>query len=293
MKNISEETLEELSAVFTKAVNEAYTTGLEEGREGVASTVDEPKTKFKTEKRNAQVGERILIVNSESTIHQYGNGDVGTVKNVQYYGVGVEEWERKIYHSEYEVIIEDEIPLQDGPPYAVAPVKSPNQQRAKLNQRAEEFVEKYTKHNSEATAGTGVMCRSVVVIPNFIVNDKKRTVVVLLGLVANTNQIVAKGIAKCMPGDVFNEWIGKAIALCKALEIDIPDEFMHAVQPTELVVGHYVINNYQPDLKGHVTKMDSKWDKKDGKAFRHTHDSGFMLSNRVTIIDDTNAEYSS
>src|SRR6185312_2029016 len=102
---------------------------------------------------------------------------------------------------------------------SVSPTKSPNQQRAELIQRAREFVE---GQESEYYL-------------DFVVNTEKRTIVALIKL--STGSVMTRGIAKCMPTDVFNDWIGKAIALCKALEIEIPKEFVEAVQPTEIVKG--------------------------------------------------------
>lgn len=70
----------------------------------------------------------------------------------------------------------------------------------------------------------------------FIVNKGKRTVVVLMrGL--GSGKMRAKGIAKCAPDDCFNVHIGKAIALRRALGIDVPSEYLNAPQPTEVRVG--------------------------------------------------------
>lgn len=73
----------------------------------------------------------------------------------------------------------------------------------------------------------------------FVVNAKKRTVVALIyGYYSKT--LYAKGIAKCAPNDCFNSHIGKAIALRRALELPVPDEYLNAPQPTEVRVGDVV-----------------------------------------------------
>lgn len=73
----------------------------------------------------------------------------------------------------------------------------------------------------------------------FIVNNQKRTVVVLLSG-ANSSKVYARGIAKTAPDDCFNEHIGKAIALHRALGLEVPDEYLNAPQPTEVRVGDVV-----------------------------------------------------
>ena len=50
----------------------------------------------------------------------------------------------------------------------------------------------------------------------------------------------ARGIAKAAPDDCFNVHIGKAIALHRALGLEVPDEYLNAPQPTEVRVGDAV-----------------------------------------------------
>lgn len=75
--------------------------------------------------------------------------------------------------------------------------------------------------------------------PEYIVNKEKRTVVALLKP-KHTHvgkSVRAKGIAKCAPTDCFNVHIGKAIALRRALGLEVPAEYLNAPQPTEVQVG--------------------------------------------------------
>lgn len=67
----------------------------------------------------------------------------------------------------------------------------------------------------------------------FIVNEEKRTVVALM-VETDTNKVGRKGIAKCHPDDCFNVHIGKAIALRRALDLEVPDEYLNAPQPAEV-----------------------------------------------------------
>lgn len=71
---------------------------------------------------------------------------------------------------------------------------------------------------------------------DFIVNNEKRTVVVLLRGICS-NRIRAKGIAKCAPGDCFNADLGKAIALRRALNLEVPSEYLNAPKPEGIEVG--------------------------------------------------------
>lgn len=73
----------------------------------------------------------------------------------------------------------------------------------------------------------------------FIVNREKRTVVALLRGV-DSHEIFARGIAKAAPDDCFNVHIGKAIALHRALGLEVPDEYLNVPQPTEVREGDVV-----------------------------------------------------
>lgn len=75
---------------------------------------------------------------------------------------------------------------------------TPNQQRAAIIEKAKKFVETNTFYNGRAMAGIGVKLKGdMVCIPEFIVNDTKRTVVVLFKWVSNARRIQSRGIAKC------------------------------------------------------------------------------------------------
>lgn len=74
----------------------------------------------------------------------------------------------------------------------------------------------------------------------YIVNRKKRTVVCLLTQYNRPERILVRGKAKAHPNDCFNEYIGKAIALAKALKEEIPQEFLNAPEPEGFEKGDFV-----------------------------------------------------
>jgi len=76
----------------------------------------------------------------------------------------------------------------------------------------------------------------------FIVNKNKRVVAVLLK--SRSGKVIDRGIAKCAPDDCFNVHIGKAIALRRALGLEVPSEYYNAPQPMEVREGDivYLVN---------------------------------------------------
>ncbi|MER2171258.1 MAG: hypothetical protein ABS938_11565 [Psychrobacillus psychrodurans] len=162
-------------------------------------------------------------------------------------------------------------------------VKSANQQRAELIQSAKEFIDNSIQNYFDFGITTF----------EFVVNAEKRTVVAL-ERGNRTKTVYKKGIAKCIPGEVFHAGIGKAIALAKALKIDIPVEFLEAIQPDEVVVGHKVRGNYAeenyevPAFHSHE-HLDGMYGR--AIAIHGIEKSAWVGTKQVTIIDDTNAQY--
>jgi hypothetical protein len=81
----------------------------------------------------------------------------------------------------------------------------------------------------------------------FKINREKRAVVALLRG-KWSNRIFERGIAKCHPDDCFNAYIGRAIALRRALGLEVPEAYLNAPQPTEVKRGDIVylrnVNEY-------------------------------------------------
>ena len=115
----------------------------------------------------------------------------------------------------------------------------------------------------------------------FDVNKEKRTVVALLYYRYVPGEPPRfKGIAKCAPSDCFNEHIGKAIALRRALGLAVPDEYLNAPQPTEVRVGD-IVQGEVTGKKAFVTSVE------DGMAYGRYEDGTKLYSTNVKIIDDS------
>lgn len=153
----------------------------------------------------------------------------------------------------------------------VEEVKTANEQRAELIWKAKIFTERN-------------IYKVIFSKIEFVINHEKRTVVALLKGFFNRH-VESKGIAKCHPDDVFNADIGKAIALARALEIEIPEEFLRAVQPTEFVLGQRV--NFSDEYPNLVVSNTT-----NSYAGLIGIDSHSITLEDISIIDDTNAEYS-
>jgi hypothetical protein len=125
----------------------------------------------------------------------------------------------------------------------------------------------------------------------FVVNREKRTVVALLKWRAN-GKVYARGIAKCHPDDCFNAAIGRAIALRRALGLEVPDEYLNAPQPTEIRVGD-IIRWEHVDCDYQVISLENKFPNviginRDGSRFEAC--GGNFYHHGMKIIDDTREE---
>lgn len=174
-------------------------------------------------------------------------------------------------------------------PFIPEPVKTPNQLRGEIIEKAKGFVEEkknsyggYEVDDNNDPFGFPFLCNL-----DFVVNEEKCTITALLrGM--QTKNIYAKGIAKCNPSDVFNEHIGKAIALGRALGLDV-SEFEGAVQPKEFAVGQVIRTSFsRPEQIEVITKIE--------KNSAYVDTGGFHYLSRAEednykIINDTNAIY--
>ncbi|AGY48700.1 hypothetical protein Staley_17 [Bacillus phage Staley] len=73
----------------------------------------------------------------------------------------------------------------------------------------------------------------------FKVIKEKRKVICLMKE-KDTNKVVARGIAKCDPADVFNADIGMAISLYRALGLNVPKEYSNVPNPTKYEIGQVI-----------------------------------------------------
>lgn len=170
------------------------------------------------------------------------------------------------------------------PPFVYKKIALANELRAEVIQRAKEVLEVW-KRNS--FVGLGDYQNSELpspynhwsMIAEFVINPEKRTVVALLKC-RETLRLATSRIAKCSPRDVFNEHIGKAIALGRALGKDV-SEFENAVQPT-IAVGQKILSNDS----GNLLTVQSVTD--EGYPANKT---GVCFVTDYRIVDDTDAQY--
>ncbi|MHC2451226.1 hypothetical protein ACUXP3_001827 [Bacillus altitudinis] len=264
-------------------------------------------TKYKTEIRNAKVGERILITRAEYAMSSYKNGDVFTVNSVGINGVRVGT-EPIIWHHEYEVIVGEHTPAPnlDEMDYDELVALSESVMKAlrirsyklgydqgRFDAEIEESHGTYEKSDQQkrdeivARAKEDVSAlvrRYFTARTEFIVNTEKRTVVALRKSY-RFGYVSERGIAKCAPDDCFNAHIGKAIALRRALRLEVPAEYLNVPQPTEVRVGDIIRGTYY-DKKSTYTKTVKKIE--DGRYF-YDSDYDFINDADLVIIDDTRA----
>lgn len=129
----------------------------------------------------------------------------------------------------------------DEPEAVEEPVVSKTSTREEIIEKAKadvaELVDKMRNH--ERQLGGNFTFYWHVTAPDFRINRKKRTVAVLIRDISN-GKILERAVSKCAPNDCFNVHIGMAIALRRALGLDIPVEYVNAPQPDEVRVGDVV-----------------------------------------------------
>lgn len=173
---------------------------------------------------------------------------------------------------------------------------TPNEQRKAIIDEAKAFVEKYSGIVKYDT--TPYTTESGDTTVKLFVNKEKRIVTAIPHLVhANYTCHDDKKFAKCAPGDVFNEHIGKAIALGRALGLDV-ERFEKAGQPSEVVVGQVVRGTgngfYSADKTFTINGERRTYD-----AFYYEEarkygggDNDWIRRNQIgVILDDTEAQY--
>lgn len=270
------------------------------------------KQTYREVKREANVGERIKIVNPQIA-HGYGKDDEGNVTETHAPGVFAQINGRRcgMYHEEYVVL--EPVASANTPDISelftqfirdnadvVRAILGDAPNVAKLTRAA--VIEKARADVAELTRK---MCSGSVNLdgnytfnqfvtkPEFHVNRDKRAVTALVRGIYR-NAIHEKGIAKAAPDDVFHAEIGKAIALRRALGLTVPSEYTDAPKPDEPRAGAVVADedgviSWSTTLTEREAHLDGA---RHGKAWRHTHDCGWIGENQFVIIDDTDVDYS-
>lgn len=217
---------------------------------------------MKTVNRKANIGERILIINAIPADWQsYEVGDIFTVNGIdnmcQVRVGGVKGY---IHVGEYRVIVEEdnEMGVIEQMQSEIAELKS----KVNALEKSENFREQMRKAVKEAKpAGlkSPQQIRDEIVVKakedvkgietefnaygffriTYEINREKRAIVALKRR-RESGLVHGKGIAKADPSDCFNVHIGKAIALRRAMGIEVPVEYYNAPAPTEVRVGDVV-----------------------------------------------------
>lgn len=179
---------------------------------------------------------------------------------------------------------------------------SANQRRKAVIDRAKAFVADVEKGalcstGINATLGDGNFTYQHYTTKTQYHVNKENRVVTVLAKGADSGRLLGKAIARCAPGDVFNEHIGKAIALAKAYGLACPKEFTDAPQP-EIAVGQ-VVKDYKDYVDVVIEILDElpyetlkSGEKLSGKAFLRKDTFGWIAESQLTeILDDTEAQY--
>jgi len=266
-----------------------------------------------TEKRPAKVGERILIVNDEFDTDN--NGQIhrvccyvseSTVNNEHI----ITDDGAVFLTSEYEVIVNNEVKNEEDDEMEnvekryeaavenardaieelrlAAYAKGFEDARRKLmaqapaektaQERRDEIVEQ-AKADVERLRTNNRLWRTFDI--TFDINRENRTVEAIAKKVFSRTAFY--GTAICAPDDCFNEHIGKAIALHRALGLEVPDEYLNAPQPTEARVGDVVRSTVDKSNEYVIAKGEKAWH--EGMAGLSS-----MVAKYGRIIDDSRTE---
>lgn len=222
---------------------------------------------------NVLKGDKIRIINPLLTCGRYQKGDVFTIQKIDGNGVKVFEHGVWIHEKEFEVIREEAITLESATyeqlldemkrrvdsaaRYETATTKAKipkparGLSRSSIVLRAKADVEAILArgkdvHQHSGEEGHEIYRRNFYSV-QFITNPEKRTVVALIRFgpyLDVTKQVIHRGVAKCDPSDCFNEHIGKAIAVRRALGLDVPYVYIDSPQPEgPNQVGDIVVNS--------------------------------------------------
>jgi hypothetical protein len=175
----------------------------------------------------------------------------------------------------------------------VGRVKSTQEIRDDIVRRAKKFIYKYDNDDFQYTfrynnhSGKDILGGTRAKV-EYVVNKEKRVVVALIKSYYG-GKLLSKGKAKCDPADCFNVHIGKAIALRRALGIEVLVEYLNAPQPTEVRVGDVVCGNgytefYSVDKTFTLTSRNGEC---DGFNYAESEEDWIEYEQIGRIIDDS------
>lgn len=170
--------------------------------------------------------------------------------------------------------------------------ETPNQRRADVIKRAEAFVEDLRERaeNVGKNYEGNELFREYMTKLTFHVNAEKG-VVTALSLDYYSCRLLGKDFSICAPGGVFNDKIGKAIAAGRLFDVDIPQEFLDAPQPTEAVVGTRVGPIHENESTSWETFDVNKIVEYYGEKELYDYDGTRVYSEQAVILDDSKAVY--
>ncbi|MBG9915239.1 hypothetical protein ABD67_10000 [Bacillus sonorensis] len=277
-----------------------------------------------TEKRPAKVGERVLITNAVPTGRPYKHGDILRTNIVNSLGdVWVNEHGILIHANEYEVIINNEVKngeddemiksgldlrsksaeeIQEFITEALSALRQRARYEGRVQGKTDGYLEAMTKRSQKSEEKTAQERRDEIVEQAKADVERLRTnnrlwrtfdITFDINRESRTVEAVAKkpnsrtafyGTAVCAPDDCFNVHIGEAIALHRALGLEVPDEYLNAPQPTEVRVGDIVklIHNGEVIDEYRVSKIE------DDRVY--DHDNTWAPKRTLKIIDDSRTE---
>lgn len=163
------------------------------------------------------------------------------------------------------------------------PVEVPNSARAAIIAKAKTFVKRTTSdmNNEDVMERGNHTMQTYLTKPVFSVDGRTVSVIVIGAF--GCGREFERASATAAPGDVFNRHIGEAIALGRAMGLDV-GEFENAPKPTKPVIGMVV------EVQGSIQPFTGIVSAKAGYR-----DSIMSLertpSNLLAILEDTDAEY--
>lgn len=156
--------------------------------------------------------------------------------------------------------------------------KTQQERRDEIVEQAKAGIEELKDATGALTGRKGYRAKILICDADFVVNKEKRTVVCLLRDQVVCETIRAKGIAKCDPSDCFNVHIGKAIALHRALGLDVPVEYLDAPQPMEIRVGD-------------VVEFDTHFGEYKQRTIRQIFETVYKFTSGTWLDKDANERY--
>jgi hypothetical protein len=164
-------------------------------------------------------------------------------------------------------------------------VKSPQEIRDEIVERAKADVMELADKNGNYRVKSASGSYNYICTAEFVVNrDKRKVTVILRGV--NSGIVRAVGRAKCAPNDVFNAHIGKFVALCRALGLEVPAEYLNVPNPEEPRVGDVVVGTIS-GLKATVSRVGN------GKVYGEYENGDALSTSYFEIDDDSRGEVAS